>query len=246
MKNIKSKETAIRQNVENIVDDKSIHTLVIREDAAIIVHEKSLVDISGILDTPARWLEKRMPLHLPLEANVIVDREEMTIALTTEERDHFATHIKGSLEYHPIFIKFGINDGSYITPAQMADKIKMNRSFFENKTVAMSLVSQLKNFKAKVDMDIEKSNDNRGNRTELLQQTVTSNMPESFKMSLPIFKGEAKKTFEVEVYIEATTLECTLISPEANEEMEYLRDNAIEAVLARIKTVDDNIVILEK
>lgn len=223
------------------------HNIVFSEGPeALPLHEETPVKLSGILDSPARWIEKRKDLIKGLSAHAIVNREKMTISLVTEERDHYKNTITGSLEYHPAFILFGINNGEYITPAQMADKIKMNRSFFENKISAMSLVSELKSFKAKIDSEVEKSNDNRGNRTDLIQQKVTSNMPESFKMVLPIFKGEKPKTFEVEVYIDASTLGCTLISPEANEEQEHLRDSAIDAVLERILAVDPTIVVIEK
>ena len=240
------KPTALKQIIENIVSEApSTHTIIIREDDNLPVYQEVSTKISGILDSPARWLEKRKVNHHALSAHVIVDREKMTISLTTEERNHFNNSIKGSLEFHPAFLKFGINDGQYISPAKMADKIKMNRSFFANKSEAMALVSTLKNFKAKIDSEIEKSNDNRGNRVELLQQKVTSNMPDSFKMILPLFKGEKAKEFEVEVYINASDLECTLISPEANEEMEHLRDFAINEVIARIAAVDSEIVIIE-
>lgn len=211
------------------------------------LHEETPINLSGILDTPARWLEARgIALVDGLKAYVIIDREALKIELVTEERNHFKNRLTGSLTYHPAFVKFGINSEKYISPAAMADKIKMNRAFFENKQVAMNLVTQLKDFKATIQHQLEKKNDNRGNVNELRQQVVSSNLPESFKMKIPIFKGEKPQLLEVEVYIESENLTCCLISPEANEEMEYLRDTAIDEVIKRIKAAIPTIVVIEK
>lgn len=211
------------------------------------LHEETPVRLSGILDTPARWLEARgTGLVDGLKSYVMIDRENLTITLITEERDHFKNELVGKLTYHPAFLKFGINTETYITAAAMADKIKMNRAFFENKQVAMNLVTQLRDFKAEVERQIEKRDDKRGNYADVKLQTVSSNLPPSFQMILPIFKGEKAKRLEVEVYIEPENLTCTLISPEANEEMELLRDTAIDDVIDRIKVAIPTIVILEK
>ena len=243
-----TKDTAVNKVIENISDELngSVRTIVIREDRALVIHEEKAIEISGTLDSPVRWLEKRLTDIEPLSAHVLVDRDSMSVQLITEERNNFSNSITGTLEVHPVFKKFGINAGSYITPAAMADKIKMNRSFFESKSEAMALVSILKNFKAKIDADIEKSDDNKGNRKVLVQQMVSSNIPDSFKMVLPIFKGQKPKTIEVEVYIEADEFTCTLISPEANEEMEHLRDTAIDEVISKISQLNPGIVIIEQ
>src|SRR5260221_1675340 len=222
----------------NIVFGEQVKPLQLRDETP--------VKLIGILDSPARWLEARKDLLYGLKCYVMVERESLLIELIIEERNHFKDLISGTLTYHPAFLKFGINNEKYITPAAMADKIKMNRSFFENKQVAMNLVTQLVDFKATVNREIEKKDDKRGNYKDLMQQAVSSNLPESFKMRLPIFKGEKARVLEVEVYIEAENLTCCLVSPEANEEMELLRDTAIDGVLERIKIALPAIVILEK
>lgn len=240
------KSIAVEEAIKTLTGKLPETLLVIREDEALKVYEEVSTVIVGVLNSPAKWLRARITKHDPLSSHIIVDRDQMLIKLVTEERDHFQNQITGKLEYHPAFIKFGINSGEYITTHEMADKIKMNRSFFESKSDAMALVSTLKNFKAKIDSEIERNNDNRGNVKALIQQTVSSNLPESFNMVLPIFKGEKPKKIEVEVYIEADSFKCTLISPEANEEMERLRDEAINAVIGDINSICPEIVVIEK
>jgi hypothetical protein len=220
--------------------------IVYREDKATIIHEETPVSLIGILDNPARWLEARQSLHLPLQAYVMVDREALSISLVTEERSDFKNSIIGELKLHPAFIFFGINKEEYITTQKMADKIKMNRLFFETKSDAMQLVTLLKDFKARVNKEVEKKNTNNGDYKVLFAQEVLHNLPPSFKMKIPIFKGQNPILMEVELYIEPEELKCCLISPEANEEKEHLRDTAIDAVLDRMKDALPGIVILEK
>jgi hypothetical protein len=233
--------------------------LVLREGKAVEIKEPLKVAINGVLDSPLKWLKKRICANnfmiisqfaqesevLMTHSHIIVDRDAMSIKLVIGENDHYQTTVTGKLEFHPAFLKFGINNGVYITSFEMADLIKMNRTFFENKDVAMALVSTLKNFKARVDKQIEASDDNRGNKMALLNQVVDSNLPAGFKMVLPIFKGQAKETIEVEVYIRASDLTCTLISPQANEIQEQLRDEEMSKVIKAIEELVD-IVIIEK
>lgn len=220
--------------------------LIIREGAALPLHEPKIIIIGGILDSPFKWLEKRIGLVDQKEAHVLVDRNKMSIQLVTDETNHYRTEITGKLEFHPAFIKFEINSGAYKSTTQMADLIKMNRTFFENHTIAMSLVSALKNFKATIDKALEKSDNNRGSRKILIDQVVSSNVPETFSLSLPIFKGQPKETIEVEVYFNPDDLTCTLISPQASDCIETTMDSAIDLVLKSIIEISPDIAILER
>lgn len=152
--------------------------IVIREGKAMEIHEPVKVGISGTLDAPARWLETRMRLGLVNQGtnHVLVDREDLSIKLQCNENNHYGSVIVGSLDVSPEFKKFGINGGEYITNFEMAELFKMNRTCFENKQTAMKLVTELQNFKAKVDKDIEKMDNNRGDRRLLINQVVQSIM----------------------------------------------------------------------
>ena len=110
----------------------------------------------------------------------------------------------------------------------------------------MKLVTELQNFKAKVDKELESSNNNRGDRRVLVNQVVQSNLPEAFTLIIPLFKGTPKQTIQAEVYINPSDLSCTLVSPEANDLLEEMRDKEIDLVLERIQKVCPHIVIIEK
>ena len=246
---------AVKQEVKEQIAEAMVNGLpvgvgeiVIREGKAVELREPVKVVISGTLDAPARWLETRMRIGLVNQGvnYVLVDRENLSISLQCNENNHYGSNISGKLIVSPEYKRFGINAGEYITNFDMAELIKMNRSFFETKVVAMKLVTELQNFRAKVDKDIEKSDNNRGDKRLLINQVVQSNLPEAFNLQIPIFKGTAKQTLNVEVYISPADFSCTLVSPEANDLLEEMRDREMDAVIARIQAVCPDIVIIEK
>ena len=92
---------------------------------------------------------------------------------------------------------------------------------------------------------IEASNNDRGNRRELVDQVVEHNIPESFKLNLPIFNGTDPQNVEVEINVDADDLSCTLISPHAKDLIEQMRNEKIDEVIKRVNEVCPDIVIIE-
>lgn len=220
--------------------------VIIREGNAVKLHEPVKVDITGTIDAPARWLEKRFDCIKEKTCNVVVDREQMSIALRCNENNHYGSSVVGRMELSQEYKRFGINSGEYVTNFELAELIKMNRTYFESKSTAMKLVTELQNFKAKVDKEIEQSDNNRGDRRMLVNQAVQHNLPEAFTLVLPIFKGVPAQTIQVEVYVNPGDLSCTLVSPEANDIVTSSRDGLMDAVIERIKSATPDIVIIEK
>lgn len=242
------KENAEQRAIEkltemNIEDGKD---MVIRFGDALPLKEPKYVSINGTIDAPARWVEKRKDDIVSADAHVLVDRDRMTITLNTDENSAYMDQIVGTLTLSTEMQEFGINTGEYMSCFDMADRIKQLRTYFETQQDAMKLVSELRNFKAKVDKELELSDDKRGNQKILRAQTVESNLPKSFNVNMPIFKGTEKRTFEVEVEINPNDLSCTLVSPDAHDIVVQERDNQMDAVLGRIGDAAPNIVIIEQ
>jgi hypothetical protein len=143
------------------------------------------------------------------------------------------------------YLRFGINEGKYITGLELSDLIRMNRSCFESKQKAMELVTIMRNFKAKVTTQIEASDDKKGNRTALVRQVVEGNQPPSFELFIPIFKGQPKQTFTVEIDIDPDTLQATLVSPDAQDIIAETSDQLIDEVLAGMERICPEIPIIE-
>lgn len=242
------KENAEQRAIEkltemNIEDGKDI---VIRFGDALPLQEPKYVSIHGTIDAPARWVEKRKDDIVSADAHVLVDRDRMTITLNTDENSAYMDQIVGTLTLSTEMQEFGINTGEYMSCFDMADRIKQLRTYFETQQEAMKLVTELRSFKAKIDKELELSDDKRGNQTIMRAQTVESNLPKSFKVNMPIFKGTGKRTFEVEVEINPNDLSCTLVSPDAHDIVVLERDSQIDAVLAQIAEAAPNIVIIEQ
>lgn len=242
------KENAEQRAIEkltemNIEDGKD---MVIRFGDALPLKEPNYVSIHGTIDAPARWVEKRKDDIVSADAHILVDRDNMTITLNTDENNFYSDQIVGTLTLSTEMQEFGINTGEYMSCFDMADRIKQLRTYFETQQEAMKLVTELRSFKAKIDKELELSDDKRGNQKIMRAQTVESNLPKSFKVNMPIFKGTEKRTFEVEVEINPNDLSCTLVSPDAHDIVVQERDNQMDAVLGRIGDAAPNIVIIEQ
>lgn len=230
----------------NITVENGIKTLEVLTGKALEPKEPRKVTVSGVIDSPLRWLEKRVAVIDQKQSHITVDRDEMTIQLVINEQDNYATIITGRLESHPVFVKFGINSGKYRTPLEMSELFKMNRAYFANRQEAMTLVSLLRNFQAKVNKDVEAEfNPNKGDKRMLVAQKVESNLPPSFHVRMPLFNGGDVKVIEVETYFNPDDLTCTLVSAEASELCTDIKDSVIDKILEDIRRIAPDIAIIE-
>lgn len=213
--------------------------------------------IDGNIDVPLVHLSKKSLTQLDYvdwhelggiidQSYLRVNRDNMEISFIENAGKDFESQYTGRLILDLAFREFGINDNtkSY-TPLQLSEKIKLFRSFFENKTEAMKLVSQLRDFEAKVNKEVEAKADERANRKVLFHQTVTTNIPEAFKIKLPIFKGHPPISFEVEIGIDPVNLNCVLLSPEANDLVLEGKNTIIDEQLLKIRELHPTLRIFE-
>ena len=73
----------------------------IRFGDALPLKEPKAVSISGTIDAPARWVEKRKDDIVSADAHVLVDRDRMTITLNTDENSAYMDQIVGTLTPSP-------------------------------------------------------------------------------------------------------------------------------------------------
>ena len=205
------------------------------------------VEINGTIDTPLRWLEKKAELIDQKKAYISVSRDDMSIALVDKENDYYSNNIAGWLEASKEMKAFGINADKRWEPIKLSQFFKMHRAFFKDKTENMTLVSTLKNFKAKVAQDIERSKEENGSKTDNYSQVVDSNLPKSFKLNIPLFKGFACEEIEVEIYadVDGRDVTLSLVSAGANEAIEEYKNKVIDEKIEAIKSIAPDIVIIE-
>ena len=228
-----------------------MNEVIIREGAAPKVLDPKApvkMNVNGTINAPYEYLTKRIDCIKQKDCHIIVNREKITIELVVNESDEYTRGtIAGTLQFHPKFEEFGINAGKVWSPFDFAMFCKMNRAFFADKNANMSLVSACKNFTAKVNNQIERAIQENGNRTDNFAQVVNSNLPESFTLSIPIFKGGTKEDLVVETFanIDGRNVAFVLLSPGAEETLEDLRDKAIDEQLNAIKAIAPDIAIFE-
>ncbi|MFA5650615.1 MAG: hypothetical protein WC914_05685 [Proteiniphilum sp.] len=174
----------------------------------------------------------------------------MSITLVTREDDGYLKgEIQGTLSQHPKFAEFGINNQAVNwEPNELGQFFKMNRAFFPDKAANMKLVNDLRNFDATINSKIEKQKSEKGDFKDNYSGTVMSNLPEAFTLDIPIFKGGAKETIEVEFYASVNGREVALqlISPAATQLTEEVRDTIMDEKLAEIREIEPGIVIIEQ
>jgi hypothetical protein len=242
------------ENKLNVVVPKDYNgtpiEVVLREGEApelLEIKEPERVVISGTIDTPFRWLEKRIELINQKASNIIVNRDVMGIALTVDETNYYQSDIRGELKTSKEMMEFGINTDKKWEPIKLSQFFKMHRAFFKDKSENMTLVSTLKNFKAKVNQDIERSKEENGSKVDNYSQVVDSNLPKSFKLNIPLFKGFAREEIEVEIYadVDGRDVTLSLVSAGANEAIEEYKNKVIDEQLDAIRQIAPDIVIIE-
>lgn len=210
------------------------------------------VKISGTIRSVTEFLERRKDQEDQINqkrCHIIVNRENITILLIIHENDPYLKgEVKATLETHPKFEEFGINNGKVWTPTQLGLFFKMNRAFFTDKAENMRLVTELMNFTATVSNSIERSAKENGDKTDKFAQTVDSNLPKAFTLNIPLFKGKHSEQLEVETFAQINGREVgfILLSPAANQTMEEIRDKVIDDQILMIRLLCPDIVIIEE
>ena len=197
--------------------------VVLREGEApelLEIKEPERVVISGTIDTPFRWLEKRIELINQKASNIIVNRDVMGIALTVDETNYYQSDIRGELKTSKEMMEFGINTEKKWEPIKLSKFLKMHR---------------------------ERSKEENGSKVDNYSQVVDSNLPKSFKLNIPLFKGFANEEIEVEIYadVDGRDVSLSLVSAGANEAIEEYKNKVIDEQLDAIRQIAPDIVIIE-
>lgn len=237
----------------NLAPNMAKAELIIREGAAHKELEPKApvkTNLFGIIGAVVEYLTKRINTGQFEQKNchILVNREDVEITLIINEADEYTRgKVVGKLAYNPKFVEFGINGDKVWTPTELGLFIKMNRTFFSDRNENMKLVSTLMNFTANVNNKIDHSVKENGDRTDNFTQVVNSNLPESFTIQIPIFKGMPSETIEVETFAQVNGREVSfiLLSPGAKATLEDLRDKVIDEQLSKIREIAPEIAIIE-
>ncbi len=120
-------------------------------------------------------------------------------------------------------------------------------AFLKDNCDACEQKGYMKPYTPEVNNKIERAVKENGNRTDNFAQVVNSNLPESFTIQMPIFKGMQPETIEIETFAQVNGREVAfiLLSPGAQATLEDLRDKVIDEQLEQIKEIAPEIAIIE-
>ena len=141
---------------------------------------------------------------------------------------------------------FGVNNKVWES-IELGNFFRINRCYFESSDKNMELVSLLKRFTAKVNTEVERETKDNGSVTDVYRKVVESNLPEAFQVRIPVFKGAAPETFKIEIiaHVEGKHAVLELVSPDAEQIVEEVRDKLIDAEIAKIRELAPEIPIIE-
>lgn len=229
-----SEQKITEQNIEVKVEN-GVKELIIRKgDAAPVILPETLVFI-GLIDAPANYFESRKHLIGKDKALVTVQRRKNTIILDADPTDAYAANVTGSLMLNQDLSEFQINSGKSFSLVGLTKFLRMRRRFFANPETHAEFMNALLNFKANINKDIERKNDNRGNLKGVVEQTTKTDLPNEFALSMPLFEGDENMKFKVEICydIRAMEVEFTFESTELQELLEKRRDEILDAEIKR-------------
>lgn len=227
--------------------EKGITALVVLEGKAPEQHNPQPVNIIGTISAPSRFIEGKKGEFEKSQRHCLVSKTDGIIKLILNEQSVVDKYtIQGKIEIAKKFVSLGINkDDTFYTPEGLANKLKLLRSIFVSNIEHASICKILRNLKAKINADIEKANDRKGNVTESFRVALESNMPDSIRLKIPLLEGEDPIEIEVNVILELdgnSLIKCSLESIDAAELIEEQFKLRVEQEIDKIK---DFVTIIE-
>lgn len=204
----------------NLTLPENSKELILRTgEAEKIVYPKGIT-IRGILAAPFQFYEGK-DLD-PAKCHIEIEKDKGVIGLFILDTDpHSESIIVGSLKNDGYFTQWGINTEKRWTVSTFLKHIKMQRTFFSEKSECDSMINSLQTWNAKVEMVIKNHNDNAGNSLSMLERKVSEiGLKNSFSLTIPIFQGYPKQKFTVEIGLD----------PKSNQVDLYLFSNDLFAL----------------
>jgi len=218
-------------NPKNLVKEfNSDKTITKLKGQAPEQHNPLPVNITGTITAPSRFIENRKDEFYDKKAHCLASTTDGVLELVVNEQSVCDKYtVKGKVEIGKLFSKIGINKDVSYTPIELSRKFRMLKSIFPSPKEHLDITTKLKNLKAKVNKEVEESNDDRANVSQIFKQSVESNIPESFKLHLPLLEGEAPETIDVVVLLEVkgNDIVCYLESVDGQEKI----DNEMERLV---------------
>jgi hypothetical protein len=199
--------------------ENASNEIIIREGTALPQVAPKKIVVSGDFKTVSSFIEKRKlvgfdgvmqngdPGLQTINADrvlVTVDKEKLSILLQLDPESEYGTEITAKLAFTPELEQFFINKNKLFNREELIKLIRFNKIWFADAEAHDKLLKAYQAFTATVNANIGKTSDTRGNVDNSYKKTVETNVPDSFVLNIPIFKGMDKRRFRVEIAIDST------------------------------------------
>lgn len=191
----------MKDNIEIKVDATSAHELTIREGAALPPKEPRIVNIKGIISSPADFANNRNFEIEATKANVIANYTNRTIILNMDETNPYGGTITGALDMNPDLKSLGINENKTYDEKDLMRKLNFFGAYFKDRASHKKLLEKLQQFKAKVTQDFTNQDDYKGTVAIAKISKIEHDIPLEFELAIPLFTGGEKKTFKVDICV---------------------------------------------
>lgn len=203
------------ENLTLKVESVSGNEIIIREGNALPQREPVKINISGDIKTVSSFIWKRKSATNPgfqyIDPNlavVEVDKQKRTIILMLDPANPLGAVITAKMELNPDLVDFCINAKKTFKQKELVDLLKFSGLAFDNAEKHQMLLRSYQAFNAKAYIDMASDSDNRGNKSSSFNKKVETNLPVDFVLNIPIFKGQDRKRFSVEICLEVTDGGC--------------------------------------
>lgn len=174
----------------------------------------------------------------PKTAIIICDQGDMKIVFKNNPNDPFGTVITGKLEISPELQSFNILTPKDYNTEEFKKLLRYSKRHFAEPDKYNELLLAYQKLRIKTNSEITNNNDNRGNVSIGFEKVVDGhNIPNSFVLNLPLFKGQKKELFRVEICISVTEASARfwLESPELFELIDERKKEIFEEQIKPFK-----------
>lgn len=191
---------------------------------------------TGSIETPSEYWQKRKDTLDDNECRVTFSRKLQSITLHCDEKNTYGPVLTGKLELHPIIVQLGINDLEHqYSQGDLLKSLRLLRPHFTDPNDHVKLMKDLRNVQATLTTIIENANDQQGNKKDYIERSLQTNMQFFFEMNLPIYIGQPKTSFHVDLVADyaGNSLVFTLESFDLVMKEEQILDDILKTELEK-------------
>lgn len=220
-------------------------TLVVLEGQALTPKEPAVLDIVGNIDSVSVFLKSKKDLFPKEKVLIIVEEEKGNIQMLTDFDNPFGHQIEGRLVLLEELQQLKINQGSTYGLKELISALKFKRLMFADESVFNKIIKNLMEFTAKIETEIVKANDNKGNLNDSVIMKAQTNLELNFTLKTPIWKGGAVRIFKVEVMFEIRDRN-TSFWMESYEMNDLQKAERVSLLDEQIKVLSEEYTVLKK